>query len=183
LDGAAIGQVDAEDGLPFLRFDNNAQEIFNEWRRDLEARLRSGEDHPALESHLAKYRKLVPALALLLHLADEAGKTIGEVTILKAIAWAEYLETHARRAYAAVTVSDTTAASTLWRRIKKGDVVDGFTERDIYRRAWSGLGRHEVAKAVKVLESHGFIRPETTSLDTAGGRPKIVWYINPKARS
>lgn len=182
LDGSAIGQVDGEGGLPFLRFDDVAQEIFNEWRENLETRLRSGEDHPALESHLAKYRKLVPALALLLHLADDAGPAIGEVAILKALGWAEYLETHNRRAYAAVTAGDATAARALLRRMQKGEVMDGFTERDIYRREWSGLGRHEVASAIKMLEYHGYIRPEITSLDGAGGRPKTVWRINPRGR-
>jgi putative DNA primase/helicase len=43
---------------------------------DLEKRLR-GDLHPALESHLAKYRKLVPALALICHLVD--GGTAGRV--------------------------------------------------------------------------------------------------------
>ena len=41
--------------------------------RNFERRIRSGKDHAAFESHLAKYRKLVPALALLIHLADAMG--------------------------------------------------------------------------------------------------------------
>jgi hypothetical protein len=41
-----------------------------EWRADLELRLRSRSTHPALESHHSKYRKLVPAVALITHLAD-----------------------------------------------------------------------------------------------------------------
>jgi Protein of unknown function (DUF3987) len=54
--------------IPCLRFDEGAQDLFNEWRQELETRLRSGDLSPALESHFAKYRKLVPSLALINHL-------------------------------------------------------------------------------------------------------------------
>jgi putative DNA primase/helicase len=56
--------------VPFFRFDEEAHDIFLDWRADLERRLRSGEESPALEGHLAKYRKLVPTLALLNHIAN-----------------------------------------------------------------------------------------------------------------
>jgi hypothetical protein len=41
-----------------------------EWRQVLEYKLRAGDLTPALESHVSKYRTLVPALALINHLAD-----------------------------------------------------------------------------------------------------------------
>lgn len=185
LDGAAIGNHDHDDhdgGPPFLRLDDAAQQVFDDWRADLEARLRSGDLHPALESHLSKYRKLVPALALLIHLADHTGGAIGEIAILKALTWAEYLETHARRAYAAVTMTDATAAGALLRRVRKGEVVDGFTEREVYRRGWSGLGRQEVERAARMLADHGYLRPETLAIGEAGGRPRAIWRVNPRGR-
>ena len=84
---------------PGLRFDDEAQDIFNGWRGELEARLRTGDLSPALESHLAKYRKLIPCLALIFHLIEVAdGKTCGPVSeqaIIQAAAWGEYLESHA----------------------------------------------------------------------------------------
>jgi hypothetical protein len=55
---------------PYQRFDPEALEAFTEWRRGFEAELRTGKMYPALKSHFAKYRKLVPALALAFHLAD-----------------------------------------------------------------------------------------------------------------
>ena len=61
----------ALDGIPFLRFTADAQEVFDAWREVLEVRLRTGEEHPVLESHIAKYRSLLPSLALLIHLANE----------------------------------------------------------------------------------------------------------------
>jgi hypothetical protein len=74
LNTLAPGAVGAEEltpeELPFLRFDAAAQELFDAWRADLEHRLRAEEDHPVLLSHLAKYRSLLPSLALILHLID-----------------------------------------------------------------------------------------------------------------
>jgi hypothetical protein len=58
--------------IPALHFDHAAQEIFDGWLGDLEKRLRAGGEHEAFESHLAKYKKLMPALALLGHLVDSA---------------------------------------------------------------------------------------------------------------
>ena len=62
LDNLTAESVGAEtdDDCAFLRFAPGALEAFTEWRGKLEPRLRSGEWHPALESHFAKYRKTVP---------------------------------------------------------------------------------------------------------------------------
>jgi putative DNA primase/helicase len=56
-----------QDMPPGIRFAPSAQEIFDRWRTHLEACLRSDTLHPAMESHLAKYRSLMPTLALLFH--------------------------------------------------------------------------------------------------------------------
>src|SRR5215467_10270694 len=69
-------------------------------------RLRSDSLSPALEGHLAKYRKLVPALALIDHLAEGGNGGVGKEALLRALAMAEYLETHARRIYGATRRSD-----------------------------------------------------------------------------
>ena len=52
------------------RFDAAAQASFVEWLVPFETELRKEELHPAMVSHLAKYRKLIPALALLFALID-----------------------------------------------------------------------------------------------------------------
>ena len=46
-----------------MNFDPDAQQLFDRWRENLEIRLRNDSEHPILEAHLSKYRKLVPALA------------------------------------------------------------------------------------------------------------------------
>jgi putative DNA primase/helicase len=50
-----------DEGTHYLRFDPSALGEFQSWRQTLESRIRGGELHPALESHLSKYRKLVSA--------------------------------------------------------------------------------------------------------------------------
>jgi len=84
---------------PFLHFDSQAQALFSEWRGDLERRLRSGEEHEAFVSHLSKYRKLIPSLALINHLCEQGYGAVDKKSLLRAIAYAEYLESHARRVY------------------------------------------------------------------------------------
>ena len=66
--------LDCNKPLKF-RFDPAAQQLFIEWLHDLESKVRGGELHPALVSHLSKYRKLMPTLALLFELADRAAES------------------------------------------------------------------------------------------------------------
>lgn len=181
LDPPAIGATTEEGSIPFLRFDDPAQAMFSEWRAALEHRLRAEEEHPALESHLSKYRKLVPALALLCHLADRPGALVGEEALLKALAWAEFLEGHARRAYASVAQAEAESARHLLRRICKGDVPDPFTRRDVYLKHWACLAtREEVADAARLLVDLDWLREKV--MDDTGGRPKTLYHVNPKAR-
>ena len=92
-----------EEGIPAVRFTDEAQEVFDRWRDELEVRLRTAELPPALESHLAKYRSLMPSLALIFQLIEFVdgtgeGGAVGLRPALQAAAWCEYLETHASKA-------------------------------------------------------------------------------------
>ena len=176
LDPASIGAQQDRNldghpiGLPYLRFSAEALSHFQEWHEALEVRLRSGELHPALESHFSKYRKLVPALALLIHLADDGRGEIGEDATLKALAWAEYLETHAHRVYGAVTQVEVAAAKAILRRIERGDLQAPFTTRDVWRPGWAGLSdRALVGRALELLADYGHLTVEVDR--ETGGRP------------
>ena len=176
LDPASIGAQQDRNldghpiGLPYLRFSAEALSHFQEWHEALEERLRSGELHPALESHFSKYRKLVPALALLIHLADDGRGEIGEDATLKALAWAEYLETHAHRVYGAVTQVEVAAAKAILRRIERGDLQAPFTTRDVWRPGWAGLSdRALVVRALELLADYGHLTVEVDR--ETGGRP------------
>ncbi|PWT94424.1 MAG: hypothetical protein C5B53_13205 [Candidatus Melainabacteria bacterium] len=176
-----VGFDGENEGIPYLRFDDAAQEIFRDWRAKLEPQLRSGELHPALESHFGKYRKLVPSLALAIHLANGGHGPVNEVAILTALAWADYLETHARRAYASVTMVETTTAKAIAAKIKSGALKGEFLSHDVWRPGWSMLtDRNEVQKGLDLLVDMDWlgIRQEPT-----GGRPRTIYTINPRLKS
>jgi putative DNA primase/helicase len=172
-------QRDEFDALPFLRFDPPAQGVFAEWRAGLESRIRAGELSPALESHLAKYRKLVPALALINHLADGGTGPVVEAATLRALALSEYLEGHARRAYAAGSEAETRTATAILARIRKGDLVNGFTLRDAMRAHWANLtDRDQVKAGLDLLCDLDWLAART---EQTGGRPRTFYSINPGA--
>ncbi len=178
LDPATVGAVADEDGdTPYLRFDDDAQQRFDEWRAGLERRIRSDEMAPALESHLAKYRSLIPTLALLIHLADGGSGPIPAEPLSKAIRWGEVLESHARRIYGLAVRPDISAAHALAKKIADGSLADNFTLRDVYRPCWAGLANKEEAQiGVDLLIELNWLRAE--QLPTVG-RPTITYLINP----
>ena len=179
LDAEAIGGAKDEfDAVPFLRFDAEGLGLFREWREGWEAKLRGGELHPALESHLAKYRKLVPGLALTLHLAGEATGPVSKRATLQALAWAEYLESHARRAYASVISPEVAAAKAILEKLRRGELAHTFAARDIYRRGWAHLSeREQVLDALQLLADLDRLTIHTRSTE---GRTATVYEVNPK---
>jgi Protein of unknown function (DUF3987) len=180
LDPATIGaQRDEYEAIPFLRFDDDAQRLFSDWRGEHERKLRSGEMGPALESHLAKYRTLVPALALINHLADGGNGAIGERAVLRALAFTdEYLGTHARRAYHAGLNAETTAAKAILKRIRKGALKDGFTLREAMWNHWADLtDRDQALAGLNLLCDLNWLRPDKVQ---TGGRPTTTYRINPR---
>lgn len=166
------------DLIPYLRFDGKAQDLFDEWRSELEHKIRNDEYPPALEAHMSKYRSLIPSLALIFHVIDHSDlDAVGEESILLALAWAEYLESHARRIYNFAHSSDLAVANELYRHIVKGDLGAKFTERDVYRKCWALLDRDGTKRATAYLSDFGYLR-EVITLN-ATGRPGIVWHVNP----
>lgn len=165
-----------------LRFDPAAQEAFTDWRGTLERRLRSGELSPHVESHLGKYRKLVPALALIMHLANGGAGPVGELSLIAALAWAEYLEAHAARIYQAGTAGDADAAKAIMRHLKAGRLETTFTARDVSRRNWSPMGTDpaRVKAALDLLEDYHWLRSEKQDASDRGGRPTLHYTANPK---
>jgi hypothetical protein len=176
---AAQAGADSEDAsIPFLRFTQEAQYVFNAWRENLEHRLRSGELHPSLEGHLSKYRKLVPALALLFHVIDVGNGLVDVASVRRALDWAAYLEPHAVRVFAAATLAHNTGARLILRRIERGELPAEFTARQVQRRGWSGLTDKEaVAAALDVLVDCNVLRE---AFSQTGGRPSTVFRVNPK---
>lgn len=177
IDQSSIS-ANSESSIPFLRFDGEAQQEWRGWRQDLESRLRQGEETPAFESALAKYRSLVPSLALLIHLADNPkGGPVPIDCLLKAFAWAEYLEAHARRIYSPVLSEEVQAAKKLAAKILSGALSGPFKARDIHRKDWSGLDKAATQAGLEYLVELGWLFPEEKQ-DT--GRPTTIYQINPE---
>jgi hypothetical protein len=182
IDPQAIGAENPEEEgeVPFLRFTPQAQEIFNTWRTELERRLREDELPSILEAHLAKFRSLIPSLALLIHLADEATGQISHGALLRACAWGEYLESHARRIYAPALLPATIAGKALAGRMRRGDLGTTFGARDIQLKGWSGLReRDDIQAGLELLEDLHWIQSETIPTK---GRPKTLYRVNPQVR-
>jgi putative DNA primase/helicase len=164
-----------EGDVPALQFDEAGQEAFNSWREKFERRLRTENMPPAIESHLTKYRSLLPSLALIFHLIDTPERpAVGLEHVRRAEAWLTYLESHARRLYAQVLDPGMAAAIALSERFK--DLPDQFTARDVSQRGWAGLDRVAVEKGLDVLVDMLHLSVQTVS---TGGRPTKTYSKNP----
>ena len=140
-------------------------------------------------SHLAKYRKLIPALALIFALVDtpDSGNLVHERELMRALAWGEYLRTHAERLYAAAVMPETTGAKQLLDKIKAVKLTDsdgvqcaGFTPRQVAVKHWAGLGTPDaVRKAADLLADYGWLEREATPSGAAGGRPSARYVVHP----
>jgi hypothetical protein len=186
LDRLAIGSSGDAGDIPYMRFSSDAQTVFDDWHDALEHRLRGEtlDETPAFAAHLAKYRSLVPALALIFHCLDVAAKSAGviadrvdETNVRLAAAWADFLEEHARKMYAAEINTGVAAAHALAKKIEDGGIADGESIRDIYRNQWSGLRKPDrVDAAINVLIEHNWVRTDAV---TKGGRTSRIVWIHP----
>ena len=185
MDFAQYGALQKDgNSPPYYQFSPEAQELFYEWLTDLEQNKLRGSEEAIIVEHLAKYRKLMPALALIIHIVDiAAGKTTGAVSLQaveKAAAWCDFLELHAKRIYGIVLNSATQSALALSKKLKKKELNDGFTIRDVYRKNWSFLTTKEEVEAAceELIEANWLKEKVTTPAYSQKG--KVEYFINPK---
>jgi putative DNA primase/helicase len=181
-------------GDPFvLRFDDHAQQFFYEWWTDLENEIESGAlEHPALIAHFAKYRSLMPSLALIFHLFDLAATGDFEVLLQtglpgvsedaarKAAAWCELLGEHAKRVYGMAIRAETAGARSILRKITAGKLKPIFTARDIYRQGWSGLTTsQDCTGPLQTLVDFRYIFPLKAKPGDKGGPGTTKYLAHP----
>lgn len=163
-----------EEDIPYLRFDEQAQELFQDWYLALHKKIELA-GGKQIANHLSKYASLMPSLALIFHLISYgASGAINKQCAEMAIRWCEVLETHVRRVYALID-DPLIAAKTLLSRLKQ--LNSPFKMATLERKDWIGLReRSERDFALTQLEDHGYI---VCIESYNGGRPSIDYHINP----
>lgn len=173
------------DERPYFRFDQDAQQLFNEWLTILQTQKLQQEDNPLILEHLGKYRSLMPSLSLIFHcIAIADGTASGDISTESArlaIEWCGYLESHSRRIYAMADSAEREAAVSLSLKIKSQQLPNRFTAKMIYDKGWHGLkNRQEVEAACAELIDEGWLAMEMKAVGRQGGRPPLPEYwINP----
>lgn len=181
FDPVQDGAAPADDfvKLPHFHFDDDAQAIFVEWSTDLHKVQIANETNTMMQQHLGKFEKLFCAIALILHLSEDAIGPVKSQSALRAAAWCDYLAAHARRVYGLVEAAKITTARMVARRLADGKLIDGFTVRDLVRKQWAGVSTSMQAEnALCILEENSYLLSAET--DNPTGRPTTRYYINPK---
>ncbi|WP_353853394.1 YfjI family protein [Accumulibacter sp.] len=189
FDPVAMGQSDSfGNDPPFVRLSDPAQGLFIEWYSDFMRQRRSAEATGAesgpIGAHFGKYPGLVGKLALALHVADDpCGTAVSERTLVKALAWVEYLTPHARRIYHAQSHPETGAAELLLVRLRAGKLPATFKAWEICRAGWHGLtDREGVKRACRLLHEHGWLVEIEAPARPGVGRPADpVYCVSPGA--
>jgi putative DNA primase/helicase len=187
FDPVAWGAAPPDDfaKFPHFCFGEAAQAVFIEWSGDLHRERMPNEDEPIIRQHLAKFDKLFPALALIFHLVDCAADGVrGPVSkdaALRAAAWCEYLEAHARRCYGLLKDDGLRAAQALAAKLERSALDDGFTLRDVRRNQWRNLTADDaIQAALDWLGDEDWLRSESTGGTGPGsGRRTVRHRINP----
>jgi putative DNA primase/helicase len=148
---------------PALRFDDQAAQAFKTWMEDHMNALKRSDEGEALIAHLSKYRKLVPALALIDHVCnlDRFGSTgsIDKSSVERAILLADILSSHARKVYNDETSPVVEKANRLLKAARK---ITGktrvWTVRDICRANRKGMKtKEDVIPVIKLLMEYGHV--------------------------
>ncbi len=179
------GKVTGANGDIFqiVKFSREAQAIVDEWQTDTEDEAESLQiEDEAFSAYLYKLPKSCYAIALIFHCLEHINDAAfpDEMTIettLKAIAYTEVLTTHARRVFALGENQIFALAQILIGKIKKGELEQGFTIREVMRKHWSGLGTKDTAQdVIGLLIDYGYL----LELPTSGeGRPTVKYAFHP----
>jgi putative DNA primase/helicase len=167
-------------------FSFEAQEKFDEWRAELEKTIQHEEGlSEDYQSHLSKYRSLLPKISLLLCAMDsmieeKAFQDISLETTEKALKIVEHLKLHAEKIYNIHQYQLHPGVPILAHKIRQGFVKDGDSYRNLYRKQWAHLKDFKsVDLAAAILEDKNWIRTETLYNNK---RVSKVIRLNPQFR-
>lgn len=202
--------IDPEKPLQF-KFAPDAQDAFVGWLTELEETVRGKTLSRVMRGHMAKYKSLLPSLALLFQLTEMAAakprggkvgfgsmakvpRSVGfdssvvyEVSyenLLRAFYWTRYLQSHAERVYAGASFSKWSAAIHLIEKVLEAG-EDTFSERDIQRRGLKGLDTLDKVKAAcEELGKAKWIKKifKKDREKQIGRPPSSMYQINPRVK-
>ena len=177
---AATHEPDDPKAIPWVRFDSDAQVVFNEWDSSLQSRIRARDMPEAFESHLSKFASLMPSIALILHLATNGSGPVSAAAAEMAVRWCEYLESHAGRVYAMATCPERQVAEPLLRRMMAWPKDEPIRVRAIRLKGWSGLsGTESIQSALDLLIEAGWV--QVIPVRPMSGRPTAEYVVHPDA--
>jgi hypothetical protein len=118
-------------------------------------------------------------LHLSINLADGGVGEVSETALLRSLAFSTYLEGHARRAYGSGSEVATTSAKSILAKIRKHELQDGFTARDVHQRGWSSLSdKEQVQAGLTMLVDFDWLAATHRETGRSGGRPTTAYSIN-----
>ena len=179
------GKVAGANGDHFhaIKFAPDAQIQIDEWKDETEAEAeRLQTEDEAFSSFLYKLPKNCFAVALIFHCLENINQPafpdeITVMTALKAITYIEALTIHARRVFALGENQIFALANTLLGKIRKGDLPQGFTAREVMRKQWSGLkSKDTVQDVLSLLVDYRYLLELKTQGD---GRPTSKYFFHP----
>jgi putative DNA primase/helicase len=168
---------DEKKNLPFVRLTPSAGELYRQWRQHLESELQNLNAPPALQAHHARFRSLMPSLALLLRILDRGVGDVDQPDFELALRWECVLLAHAQKVYD--PAAHDSAPHILLDRLRDHRLHwESFAWEDLRRCHWAGLTRPgDLTRAMMTLLGTGHIRVSRTS---ASGRP-LRYQLNPLA--
>jgi hypothetical protein len=109
---------------------------------------------------------------LVFHLADGHGGPVGFPSTLRALHWAVYLESHARRCYGVAQAGEADTARRILERIAKGDLPRRASGRGTYGARVVGLAdQKQVAAGLDLLAELGHL--ELAGADPRAGQDAV----------
>lgn len=178
---AAERDPDDADAIPWVRFDHDAQAVFDAWDFAFRSRLISADYPEAFDSHLTKYGSLMPSIALILHLAMDGRGEVTAAAARMAVRWCEYLESHAHRVYAMATCPERQVALPLLQRLVAWPVDKAIRRRSIRLNNWGGLNDDKsIEAALELLIDFGWVQ-SIPHQPPNGGRPTDHYFVHPEA--
>ena len=183
--------------LPIVyKFTSDAQELFIAWWNRMSQKRAASRRRRSIESHYAKFKSLLPSLALIFQLFDDADQrlfdddipgpkesvpcVVNATNVQRAMAFCKWLVPHVERSYGCMLNS--VGVETLTGKIRSGKLeikpdewVDSFSYTDLLRKEWKGLrDKEDLMTALGILRERLWIHYNGT---------KRRYFINPKLKS